>query len=263
MNTKRQSKHMYPSFMLHDLKTNELNLNQNQIENLIKNSPILTQNIYRLYYEDGYSQAHICNELNITHSTIQAHIQRIKRNLKALSSLFKNDLTLIIGRSGTGKSTLEEKLCRDYNLKSIKSYSTRPKRSPDEDSHIFIKPSDVDNYPNKIATNTINGNFYFATKEQLDESQLYVIDPIGLYELSNNFPDLTFNLIYLKLPKYKHQQYLKNRRKNSNETPELQAQRLESENQQFDEFEEKIKNNSLPKNINLIKKINLIPDKNK
>lgn len=263
MNTKRQSKHMYPSFMLHDLKANELNLNQNQIENLIKNSPILTQNIYRLYYEDGYSQAYICNELNVTNSTIQAHIQRIKRNLKVLSLLFKNDITLIVGRSGTGKSTLEEKLCRDYNLKSIKSYSTRPKRSPDEDSHIFISPSDVDNYPNKIATTTINGNFYFATKEQLDESQLYVIDPIGLYELSNNFPDLTFNLIYLKLPKYKHQQYLKNRRKNSNETPELQAQRLESENQQFDEFEEKIKNNSLPKNINLIKKINLIPDKNK
>ena len=263
MTSKRQSQHMYPSFMLHDLKANELNLSQSQIENLIKNSPILTQNIYRLYYEDGYSQAHICNELNITHSTVQAHIQRIKRNLKALSSLFKNDLTLIIGRSGTGKSTLEEKLCNDYNLKSIKSYSTRPKRSPNEDSHIFIKPSDVDNYPNKIATTTINGNFYFATKEQLDESQLYVIDPIGLYELSNNLPDLTFNLIYLKLPKYKHQQYLKNRRKNSNETPELQAQRLESENQQFDEFEEKIKNNSLPKNINLIKKINLIPDKNK
>lgn len=263
MASKRQSQHMYPSFMLHDLKANELNLSQSQIENLIKNSSILTQNIYQLYYEDGYSQSYICDELNVTHSTIQAHIQRIKRNLKVLSLLFKHDLTLIIGRSGTGKSTLEEKLCNDYNLKSIKSYSTRPKRSPNEDSHIFIKPSDVDNYPNKIATTTINGNFYFATKEQLDESQLYVIDPIGLYELSNNFPDLTFNLIYLKLPKYKHQQYLKNRRKNSNETPELQAQRLESENQQFNEFEEKIKNNSLPKNINLIKKINLIPDKNK
>lgn len=263
MISNKQSKHMYPSFMLHDLKANELNLSQSQIENLIKNSPILTQNIYRLYYEDGYSQAYICNELNVTNSTIQAHIQRIKHNLKTLSLLFKNDITLIVGRSGTGKSTLEEKLCRDYNLKSIKSYSTRPKRSPNEDSHIFINPSDVDKYPNKIATTTINGNFYFATKEQLDESQLYVIDPIGLYELSNNFPDLTFNLIYLKLPKYKHKQYLKNRRKNSNETPELQAQRLESENQQFDAFEDKIKNNSLPKNIHLIKKINLIPDKNK
>ena len=263
MTSNKQSKHMYPSFMLHDLKANELNLSQSQIENLIKNSPILTQNIYRLYYEDGYSQTYICNELNVTNSTIQAHIQRIKHNLKALSLLFKNDITLIVGRSGTGKSTLEEKLCRDYNLKSIKSYSTRPKRSPNEDSHIFINPSDVDKYPNKIATTTINGSFYFATKEQLDESQLYVIDPIGLYELSNNFPDLTFNLIYLKLPKYKHKQYLKNRRKNSNETPELQAQRLKSENQQFDTFEDKIKNNSLPKNIHLIKKINLIPDKNK
>lgn len=263
MASNRQSKHMYPSFMLHDLKANELNLSQSQIENLIKNSPILTQNIYRLYYEDGYSQAYICNELNITNSTIQAHIQRIKHNLKTLSLLFKNDITLIVGRSGTGKSTLEEKLCKDYNLKSIKSYSTRPKRSPDEDSHIFINPSDVDKYPNKIATTTINNNFYFATKEQLDESQLYVIDPIGLYKLSNNFPNLTFNLIYLKLPKYKHQQYLKNRRKNSNETPKLQAQRLESENQQFDAFEDKITNNSLPKNIHLIKKINLIPDKNK
>lgn len=263
MTSNKQSKHMYPSFMLHDLKANELNLSQSQIENLIKNSPILTQNIYQLYYKDGYSQAYICNELNVTNSTIQAHIQRIKHNLKALSLLFKNDITLIVGRSGTGKSTLEEKLCKDYNLKSIKSYSTRPKRSPNEDSHIFINPSDIDKYPNKIATTTINGNFYFATKEQLDESQLYVIDPIGLYELSNNFPDLTFNLIYLKLPKYKHKQYLKNRRKNSNETPELQAQRLESENQQFDAFEDKIKNNSLPKNIHLIKKINLIPDKNK
>ena len=55
MTSNRQSKHMYPSFMLHDLKANELNLSQSQIENLIKNSPILTQNIYRLYYEDGYS----------------------------------------------------------------------------------------------------------------------------------------------------------------------------------------------------------------
>lgn len=263
MTSKRQSRNMYPSFMLHDLKANDLNLTQNQIENLIKNSPILTQNIYRLYYEEGLSQQLISQELKTTPTTIQSHLQRIKRNVKVLSTLWSNDLTLIIGRSGTGKSTLEEKLCKDYDLKSIRSYSTRPKRSPDENSHIFIEPSDIDKYPNKIATTTINGNFYFATKEQLDESQLYVIDPIGLYELSKNFPDLTFNLIYLKLPKYKHQQYLKNRRKNSNETPKLQAQRLESENQQFDEFEEKIKNNSLPKNINLIKKINLIPDKNK
>ncbi len=64
--------------------------------------------------------------------------------------------------------------------------------------------------------------------------------------------DLTFNLIYLKLPKYKHQHYLENRRK-PNETPELQAQRLESENQQFDEFEEKLKT-ILQKNINLTSK---------
>ena len=85
MTSKRQSRHMYPSFMLHDLKANELNLTQTQIENLIKNSPILTQNIYRLYYEDGFSQAHICDELNVTHSTIQAHLRRIKRNLKVLS----------------------------------------------------------------------------------------------------------------------------------------------------------------------------------
>ena len=72
MASNRQSKHMYPSFMLHDLKANELNLSQSQIENLIKNSPILTQNIYRLYYEDGYSQAYICNELNITNVALEA-----------------------------------------------------------------------------------------------------------------------------------------------------------------------------------------------
>ena len=84
MTSKRQSQHMYPSFMLHDLKANELNLTQTQIENLIKNSSILTQNIYRLYYENGFSQAYICNEVKVTNTRIQSHIQSIKRNLKVL-----------------------------------------------------------------------------------------------------------------------------------------------------------------------------------
>lgn len=256
----KKSPSLYPSFMLYDLKANELNLSQKQIEDFINQYPQQYKQIFDLYYVKGHTQQYIAENLSLTRQAIKISLQNIKKRVKTLSQFWNNDITLIVGRSGTGKSTLEKLLCNKYNAKTIRSYTTRPKRNDSEDNHIFILPSEVENYPNKIATTTINNNFYFATKEQLDESQIYVIDPNGLYELTTNFPDLSFNLIYLKLDKNKHHTYLKKRRSESNETKELQEQRLASENKQFESFENRLKNNQLPRNLNILNIKDLLPN---
>lgn len=257
---KKQAKNTYPAFMLIDLNAEKLNLTQDIIETFISNAEPTIKTIFNLYYVQGFSQNYITKKLNIKKTSIRYHLSKLKTQLKKLAQFWNNDITLIIGRSGTGKSTLEEKLCDIYSVKSIKSYTTRPKRYEHEDNHIFISKNEINNYPNKIATTTINDHFYFATKEQLDESQIYVIDPNGLYELTKNFPNLKFNVIYLKLTKQQHKQYLKSRRNVSNETTESQNKRLESENKQFDEFEKKIITNTLPKNVILIKTTDLLPN---
>ena len=255
----KQAKSTYPSFMLYDTNAEQLKLTTEKIEQFINQSPKTVKQVFNLYYKDGFSQNYISNKLNIKTTKVQNILQKIKSDLKTLSLLWTNDITLIVGRSGTGKSTLEELLCNAYDAKSIKSYTTRPQRSKDENNHIFISKNDVSNYPNKIATTTINNHFYFTTKKQLDESQLYVIDPNGLYELTSNYPNLKFNLIYLKLTQKQHNLYLKSRRNKSNETKELQNQRLKSEDDQFTQFETKLKQKSLPKNITIIKPKQLLP----
>ena len=81
---------------------------------------------------------------------------------------------LICGRSGSGKDTFA-KLLKSFGLKDVCSYTTRPRRDGEGDTHTFITEKEVKNYPNKIAVTEINGYTYFATKEQLEEADYYII----------------------------------------------------------------------------------------
>ena len=254
---KNNTNKLYPDFMLFDFDTKNLNLNQEQIEQLISTKDETTQRLYQLHYINGYNRDYISKELGFTKSQIQGKLSKLKLDAIDLAKFFNNDITLIIGRSGTGKSTIEKKLCDTYNVKTIKSYTTRPPRSVDDDTHIFINYSDYDKFERKIAT-TINDVRYFATLDQFNESKIYVIDPKGMYELIENMPDKQFNLLYLNISKEQHQAQLKNRRKDSSETEESQKKRLKSEDKQFTEFEKKLKNNEFPANVHIIKKNTII-----
>ena len=88
----------------------------------------------------------------------------------------------IIGRSGRGKDTLANYLADKKGMKVLKSYTTREPKFEGEDSHIFISEDEVDNYPNKVASTVLNDTIYFATQEQYDDSDIYIIDPYGTFE---------------------------------------------------------------------------------
>lgn len=97
-----------------------------------------------------------------------------------------NTLILLLGKSGSGKSTIANKLEKDYGMKSVKSYTTRPIRindSNDKNTHTFITDDEYDNLSGIIACTEFNGYKYATTQEQLDNCDTYVIDLKGIDEL--------------------------------------------------------------------------------
>jgi len=103
---------------------------------------------------------------------------------------------LIVGRTGSGKDYLANRLC-DRGFTQVKSYTTRPKRTENEDTHIFITKDDAKKYKDRVAETVIDDVEYFATREQLKNNDIYVIDPNGLYTLLNKVTKEKFVIIYV------------------------------------------------------------------
>ena len=100
----------------------------------------------------------------------------------------------LIGPSGSGKTTVATILKERFGLNCVESYTTRPKRSEDEGGHIFITedefkaryPKGADD-PEIVAYTYYNGNHYFATHSQVNECEVYIIDPAGVHTLKKRY----------------------------------------------------------------------------
>ena len=89
-------------------------------------------------------------------------------------------ITLIVAPSGAGKTTICNRLSEKYGLRQVWSYTTRPPRSENETGHIFITRDELPDRDEMCAYTFYNGEHYFATHQQVDEADLYVIDPAGI-----------------------------------------------------------------------------------
>lgn len=111
---------------------------------------------------------------------------------------------LIVGRSGSGKDSLVAKLCDEYGYTQLKSYATRPRRQNEGNTHTFISPEEVSKYKDQMIAYTKIGEFeYFATKQQLYESDFYVIDYKGIeymHNLNLDFSNIRFITIFIHVP---------------------------------------------------------------
>ena len=106
-----------------------------------------------------------------------------------MSNEKKAALALIIGASGSGKSSICDELEKIYGLKAIPSYTTREPRTPDEKGHTFISDCEFDNLKDILAYAETDGNRYAVTKEMLEDEQysLYVIDLSGVKYLLEHY----------------------------------------------------------------------------
>lgn len=110
-------------------------------------------------------------------------------------------LLCLIGKSGSGKSTIAERLNRRFGYVQAKSYTTRPVRVDDENdinTHTFITREQIaDCEDDIVAYNEYNGNAYFVTRKMLEGCQIYVVDREGLIQLYKNYHDKDILSIYI------------------------------------------------------------------
>lgn len=97
------------------------------------------------------------------------------------------NIYLIIGPSGSGKTTISENLRDKYGYKLVESYTTRPPRYPGERGHIFVSDEEFDTLGEMCAYTEYNGYRYGVTREIVDESDIYVIDPPGVEYMYQNY----------------------------------------------------------------------------
>ena len=96
-------------------------------------------------------------------------------------------LYLFVGKSASGKTTVAEILESEYKLNTLQSYTTRPKRHDNETGHTFITNEEFDNLKNIVAYTEYNGYRYCCTKEQIDSTDIYVIDVPGVETLLEKY----------------------------------------------------------------------------
>ena len=148
---------------------------------------------------------------------------------------------LVVGRTATGKDTLASILTYKYKWKFVKSMATRPKRYEDEDTHIFISEEQANTIPfeDRVAYTKIGDYQYFATKEQVQESDAYIIDPKGVKVLLEKMPEENFIIVYIR-PGDRDIQKLNgtNRVDNSEQELKVFEKRYNAEHKQFTEFED-------------------------
>lgn len=96
-------------------------------------------------------------------------------------------LILLIGLSGTGKTTIAHMLHEKYGLNELWSYTTRPPRCKDETGHIFTTAEHFNKLAGIVAYTKYHEYEYAATKAQVDMADVYVIDAKGYKDLLKNY----------------------------------------------------------------------------
>ena len=113
-------------------------------------------------------------------------------------------LLCVMGRTACGKDSLVNKLCERTGLKAIVSYTTRPRRINEGDTHIFTTKDIYEQMKldeNVAAYTEIADNIYWTTVNQLYENDVYIIDPLGVKTLRElNLPNLRLVTIYINTP---------------------------------------------------------------
>ena len=116
----------------------------------------------------------------------------------------KHILICVMAESAAGKDRLVNTLCSKNNLTQVISYTTRPRRDGEGNTHIFVddKVYQQMKRDDQVAAYTyINNAHYWSTIDQLYASDYYIIDPQGVKTLKAlELPNLQIVTVYINVP---------------------------------------------------------------
>lgn len=119
------------------------------------------------------------------------------------------NLFCIVGPTGAGKDELTKQLCASLNLKAVTSYTNRPMREDETEGieHYFrnrsqmkkiLEDEEVVAYTKIEDPNSgVEGYEYCTTKQELEQSDVYCIDPNGIQYLKSKVTDVNLVVIYI------------------------------------------------------------------
>jgi guanylate kinase len=111
----------------------------------------------------------------------------------------KKTLWLIVGKSGSGKTYIINKICQQFNMKQVNSRTTRKARYEGEIGHKFVTDDIADKeFDNAVAKTNYNGYRYYTTIEDLEESDFYVIDVQGVNSFDYSRINKKVKILFIK-----------------------------------------------------------------
>lgn len=126
-------------------------------------------------------------------------------------------LLCVLGRTGSGKDSVTNKLCDRTGLKAITSYTTRPRRENEGETHIFTTEEVYEQMQAEgvvAAYTNIAGYYYWTTIDQLYDNDIYIIDYRGVQTLRElNLPGIRFVTVFINAPDKVREERALNQRK--------------------------------------------------
>ena len=169
-------------------------------------------------------------------------------------------LFCVLGRTSSGKDTLVNKLCEKTGAKQLISYTTRPRRDGEENTHIFVTEEEYKKMlaDGQVAVDTnINGNYYWSTIKQLYETDVYIVDYVGIKKLRElELLGIRLVSIFINTPDEIRKERALNKRGDDKKTF---ASRNFSEKRQFEEmlkkgdFDYSLRNIKFPESFSVFK----------
>lgn len=154
----------------------------------------------------------------------------------------KKTIFCIVGESGSGKDTLVDYTLKEFGipLKTVVSYTDREKRESERYGieHHFVSPDTMTELleNREIAAYTKIGDVRYCTLlSDLEEADIYIIDPNGLNNLTNKYGNrFNFVIVYIDCPYTER----RNRSENRSDFNNSFEKRALAESGQFSEFRE-------------------------
>lgn len=160
----------------------------------------------------------------------------------------KHKVFLIIGRTASGKTSMCKEMETRLGLHTLMSYTDRPMRETEKKGrcdHTFVTKEEADMLlkdTSKViayTTSIEDGYRRFATIDQLQNADLYIIDPNGVdtLKLCKNpvLGNMEFVEIYVRVPYQKAKENAKRRKHTESDF----TTRYEQESKQFAEYEKR------------------------
>lgn len=153
---------------------------------------------------------------------------------------------LIVGRTATGKDTLAKILEEEHGLKQLRSYTNRPRRPGEGDTHVFVETADLPK-AGIVAKTKIGPHTYLATTSQFRDADVYVVDPEGLVDLARTCEG-PLAVVYLwSPPRLRRERFVARAgMPDEGDAEALFEDRDRAEDARFDAFEEDLSHAKLP-----------------